>query len=271
VPPRQAEKNTYDGLHARYYDVVYRDKPYADEARFVASLLDGRLAEREPRTLLDLACGTGRHAVELASLGYSVTGVDFNATLLERARVNASERGVDVRFLERDIRSPALEGESFDAITCLFDSIGYLLTNDGIVEAFASAREHLAPGGVLVFEFLHAPAMIKHAAPVRIGRWPMPDGGTLLRISESSLDVAAGKLTVAYELIDLHGDGRTCARSTETHANRFFSLEEMRALLAAGGFAVETFLPAYGAREAIDDETWHVLAVARRASASGGA
>jgi SAM-dependent methyltransferase len=265
VPP-QPETNTYEGLHARYYDIVYGEKPYAAEARYVTELLEDALPSEKRRTLLDLACGTGRHATEFASLGYSVTGVDFNPTLVERARVNATERGVDVHFLERDIRRLELGDERFDAITCLFDSIGYLLTNERLLEAFGSAREHLAPDGALVLEFLHAPAMIKHAAPVRIRRWPTPDGGMLLRISESSLNLAAGALHVAYELLELHDDTETYSRSTETQANRFFSLEEMRALLTAAGFTVDKFLSAYDDRDQIDDETWHVLAVARPAT-----
>lgn len=271
MPPRQPETNTYEGLHARYYDVVYGDKPYAAEARYVAGLLEPRLPSGDDKTLLDLACGTGRHATEFASLGYSVTGVDYNPTLVERARMNATERGVDARFLERDIRRLELGDERFGAVTCLFDSIGYLLANEAIVQAFASAREHLAPGGVFVFEFLHAAAMIKHASPVRIGRWHMPGGGMLLRISESRLDFASSTLKVAYELVEFDGDGQTCSRSSETQDNRFFSVEEMRALLTAGGFTAETFLPAYEDRKTIDDGTWHVMAVARPASADSEA
>src|SRR5262245_11024529 len=117
--------NTYAGLHARYYDVVYADKPYEHEARFVDSLLrDAGTATG--RRLLDVACGTGRHAAEFAALGWSVTGVDLSEALLEHARTNAPT----ARFLRQDMRQLDVPGEPFDAITCLFDAIGYAIDDD---------------------------------------------------------------------------------------------------------------------------------------------
>ena len=69
--------NSYTGLHARLYDTIYATKPYADEARFVA-----RARRRGGRRLLDVACGTGRHALAFADLGYDVTASDLNDELL---------------------------------------------------------------------------------------------------------------------------------------------------------------------------------------------
>lgn len=65
---------TVFGDYARYYNVLYQDKDYAGEADFVLSCLKRR--HEAPRTLLDLGCGTGRHALEMARRGVSVTGVD---------------------------------------------------------------------------------------------------------------------------------------------------------------------------------------------------
>jgi len=67
---------TIFGDYARYYDVLYQDKDYAGEADFVLSCLVRR--QGEPRTLLDLGCGTGRHGLEMARRGVSVTGVDMS-------------------------------------------------------------------------------------------------------------------------------------------------------------------------------------------------
>lgn len=75
---------TIFGDYARYYDVLYQDKDYAGEADFVLSCLVRR--QGEPRTLLDLGCGTGRHGLEMARRGVSVTGVDMSATMLEMGR-----------------------------------------------------------------------------------------------------------------------------------------------------------------------------------------
>jgi SAM-dependent methyltransferase len=255
--------NTYRGLHAAYYDVIYADKPYAEETRFVADAIAGG-STAGPWKLLDLACGTGRHAFEFAELGHSVTGVDYSSDLLEVARASAESRGLDVSFVEQDIRALELDGGPFDAITCLFDSIGYLVTNDAIVDALSRARRHLTPKGTLALEFLHAPAVLRHASPVRVRRWPTPEGGTLFRISEVELDTARQTMHVDYELLDLDSTGTAVSHWTEAHDNRYFSVEEMRALLQSAGLATR-FVPAYRESDAIDDQIWHVMALAHPA------
>jgi SAM-dependent methyltransferase len=239
--------NTFQGLHARHYDLIYAGKPYADEARFVHELLGGR-----PGRLLDVACGSGRHAREFAALGWEVTGVDYSPDLLELAQ--------DLEIHHQDMRQLEIPGPPFDAVTCLFDSIGYPQDNDGIVATLSGMRRHLAPGGRVAVEFLHAPALLAGADPVRVRRFELPEGGTVLRISETTLDTVASVMHVDYEVIELGADG-SYRRETERQSNRFFAVEEMRALMELAGLRVERFVPAYAAGE-VDADTFHVMALA---------
>src|SRR5207247_9411956 len=80
--------------YSAYYDPLYQDKDYAAEARFVAELVR-RHGGRPPEgvELLDLACGTGRHLIELARLGMVVAGSDQSAAMLEQARRNLEGAG----------------------------------------------------------------------------------------------------------------------------------------------------------------------------------
>jgi SAM-dependent methyltransferase len=242
--------NTFQGLHARHYDLIYAGKPYAKEARFVHELLGGRAGR-----LLDVACGSGRHAREFAALGWEVVGVDYSADLLEL--------GQDLEVHRQDMRELEVPGPPFDAVTCLFDSIGYPQDNDGIVAALTGMRRHLAPGGRVAVEFLHAPAMLAGADPVRVRRFELPQGGTLVRISETTLDPVASVMHVDYEVIELGAEG-SYRRETERQSNRFFAVEEMRALMELAGLRVERFVPAYEDGE-IGADTFHVMALARAA------
>jgi SAM-dependent methyltransferase len=244
--------NTFQGLHARYYDLIYAGKPYAGEARFVHDLLGGG-SDR----LLDVACGSGRHAREFAQLGWEVTGVDYSADLL----AHAAASGISV--YEQDMRALDVPGAPFDAVTCLFDSIGYPQDNEGIVAALSGMRRHLTPGGRVAVEFLHGPAMLAHADPVRVRRFELPDGGRLLRVSETEIDATAMTMHVSYELVELAADGRF-ERAEERQSNRFFAVEEMRALMALAGLRVERFVPAYEPGE-IGPDTFHVIALAQAA------
>lgn len=245
--------NSYLGLHAARYDLIHAAKPYAAEAAFVA-----RQAGHGGGRLLDVACGTGRHAREFARLGFDVTGIDYNEELLAVGRARTD----GIAFARGDMRALATPDEPYDVVTCLFDSIGYPLTDEGIVSALRSLAGQLAPDGTLVFEFLHTPAMLAGAASTRVRRWPTPDGGELLRTSETVLDPVAGTMTVSYELIEFGADGASVARGGERQSNRFFTLAEMGLLLRVAGVQLDRFIPAYEDGE-VSGETWHVIAVAR--------
>jgi SAM-dependent methyltransferase len=264
VPQPQTKLNSYRGLHAARYDLIYADKPYGREAGFIADRVSRLRGGAGPGSLLDVACGTGRHALELAAMGWHVTGVDYNPELLERARASAAERGLDVCFLERDMRELDVDGRPFDVVTCLFDSIGYGLADEAIVGTLRGMAKHLAPDGVLAVEFLHAAAIARHS-PVKVRRWPTPDGHLIVRISETELDRPNQLIHVSYELIELQGDGAGYEHATETQSNRFFSPEEMHAMMTQASLDVHAIVPAYEEDETVSDETWHLIAFARPA------
>jgi SAM-dependent methyltransferase len=248
--------NTYEGLHARYYDVVYADKPYVEEARFIDRLL--RDAGTAPGRLLDVACGTGRHAAEFGSLGWDVTGVDLSAALLELARANAPS----ARFFQQDMRALDVGGRPFDAITCLFDAIGYAVDDDGVLATLAAFARHLSDDGTIVFEFLHGPALARNAAPLRVRRIPLPTtGDELVRISQTRLDEIRSVMEVEFELLELRANG-TYDRWLESQTNRYFGEAEMRVLLEDAGLRLKGFVPAYLDGGDINESVFHVLAVA---------
>ena len=264
----QSELNSYRGLHAARYDLIYADKPYRREADFVAERVSRLRGGAGPGSLMDVACGTGRHALEFAAMGWHVTGIDYNPELLERARENAATRGLEVVFLEQDMRALDVAGRPFDVVTCLFDSIGYGLEDDAIVEALRGMGRHLSPTGVLAVEFLHSAAVVRHHSPVKVRRFGTPGGGLIVRISETELDRRNQLIHVSYEVIELAPGHSGYERATETQSNRFFSPDDMRALMTRAQLDVRAIAPAYEKDAAISDDTWHLIAFARRAGPS---
>jgi dTDP-3-amino-3,4,6-trideoxy-alpha-D-glucopyranose N,N-dimethyltransferase len=130
---------------ARVYDLLYAFKDYEAEARDLVALIHAR--NPVASSLLDVACGTGKH-LELLREGFpDVAGVDLEEDLLTVAR----ERLPDVPFTRADMRTFDL-GRTFDAVTCLFSSVGYLRDDDELSAAIARMAAHLAPGGVLVVD-----------------------------------------------------------------------------------------------------------------------
>jgi SAM-dependent methyltransferase len=127
-----------------WYDHFYDGKDYAAEARLVAALV--RRHDPGARTLLDVACGTGRHLEQLRR-EFACEGLDLDAGLL----AVAARRLPGMRLTRADMADFDL-GRRFDAVTCLFSAVGYLATVKRLRAAVRAMARHLEPGGVLVVE-----------------------------------------------------------------------------------------------------------------------
>jgi SAM-dependent methyltransferase len=126
------------------YDRVYAFKDYAAEAAALTRLVRDR--SPDTRTLLDVACGTGKHLEHLRA-EFDCEGVDLDEGLLTVARA----RVPDVPLQQADMRDFDL-GRTFDVVTCLFSAIGFVGGPDGLDAAAEALTRHLAPGGLLLVE-----------------------------------------------------------------------------------------------------------------------
>ena len=145
---------------ASVYDIVYDHVDYAEHA----SVIERVIEERFPgaASLLDVACGTGRHLALFRERFDHVEGSDVDPAMLQVARARLG----DVPLHEADMRTIAL-GRRFDAVTCLFSSIGYMQTTEDLGRAMAAMASHLEPGGVLVVEPWLWPSMIESPGRIR--------------------------------------------------------------------------------------------------------
>lgn len=128
------------------YDLIYdaAGKDYATEAAALHDLIQARAPGAA--SLLDVACGTGGHLAHLRRW-YDVVGVDLDPGMLDMAR----RRLPDLEFIEGDMRSFRLD-RKFDAVSCLFSSIGYMRSSHELDEAVATMVWHLQPGGVFIMD-----------------------------------------------------------------------------------------------------------------------
>jgi len=130
---------------AAYYDRIYAFKDYAEEAATVGNVV--KASGRSPgNRLLDVACGTGLHLEHLAK-AFEAEGLDLSEELLAFAR----QRNPALAFHVGDMRTFHL-GASYDVVTCLFSSIGYMTTLEDLRRAIERMAAHLVPGGVLIVE-----------------------------------------------------------------------------------------------------------------------
>src|ERR1017187_5219329 len=129
---------------ARFYDALHNFKDYPDECERLRAFI--QQFNSHAKTLLDVACGTGRH-LEILAQYYKVEGLDLNTEFLHCA----SQRCPGVRFNEGNMTEFEL-GRTFDVITCLFSSIGYVKTVEGLEQAVGCMARHLNSCGILLVE-----------------------------------------------------------------------------------------------------------------------
>jgi SAM-dependent methyltransferase len=139
------------------------------------------------RTILDLACGPGRHATVLAKKGYRVTGVDCSPFLLQKAKERAASANVDVELVQEDMRRFA-RPEAYDLVLSMFTSFGYFDDRQDDLKVLKNIYGSLVPGGVLVMDLFGKEVLARNFQPMSqegpIGRFGGGDGEALIESHE---------------------------------------------------------------------------------------
>lgn len=223
------------GDYARHYELLYRDKDYAGEARFVKTLLDRHRPGAE--SILELGCGGGVHAALLAEMGLSVHGIERSAEMLERAEARKAALPAEVAgrltFSEGDIRT-ARPGKKFDAVIALFHVVSYQTTDEDLRATFATAAAHLRPGGVFLFDCWYGPAVLNEPPEVRVKR--AEDGEVAVtRICEPEALPSENGVIVNYTLFVESKASGAIEQVRESHRMRYLFAPEVGRLFDGAG------------------------------------
>jgi SAM-dependent methyltransferase len=222
----------FNEAYASAYDAMYADKSNAAECDAVVALFrkcgDGKISR-----LLDLGCGTGRHAIELATRGFDVTGVDFSEAMLARARERGHSGRGTLDFVQGDARSYR-SAKPFDAVLMNFNVLGYMSSNRDFTAALATARANLRDGGVFVADFWYGPAVVIDPPGERLREIDAGDS-KILRCSRGTHEPDRQCIRIAIRVIEVQ-QGRIRADSEEVHTMRYFFPLELELALESHGF-----------------------------------
>ena len=263
---------------AKVYDTFMDETPYDVWGDFVSSLIDkygvskpvkssadGKIEEdpkeyetvedseqalnEEKNLVVELGCGTGSFTQVMKGLGYDIMGIDMSPEMLDLARKKSTEAGLDIMYLEQDMRELDLYCTA-GTIVSVCDSVNYVLEDEEIIETFRLVNNFLYPGGVFIFDFN---TLFKYRDVI---------GDTTIaenrkdcsfiwdnyydddsHINEYDLTIFA-KVDSKKELF---------ARSVETHYQRGYTLDEMKSFVEAAGLSFVTAIDADTHEEPSED------------------
>jgi SAM-dependent methyltransferase len=225
--PYRSQMDVYE-RSAHAYDLIQaaRGRDYGAQADQLAELIRAR--HPDARSLLDVACGTGHHLRTLRRHFPDVAGIDISPAMLRRAREELS----DVPLELGDMRSFRVD-RRFDVVTCLFSSIGYLLTLDDVHRAVANMADHLHPDGLLIVEpWIHPDQWrLGH----RVAEAANGDGLAVSRVSANGRDGHVSTFDLYWTIASHDG----VDQFTEPHRMGLYSVEEYAGTFEAANLTVE--------------------------------
>ena len=248
--------------YAEYYDLLYQDKNYIEEAEFIHQIIKRHHPNTE--SILDMGCGTGTHAFRLYDKGYQIVGIDNSTIFIEKSLSKLSQlnhRHSDLIFKKADLRSVRLN-RKFDVVISLFHVMSYQITNEDLKAAFRTAKDHLNEGGLFIFDCWYGPAVLGEGPTVRI-KTVEDEIIKITRTAEPEILPNDNIVSVNYHLNVQDKETQKVSEITETHKMRYLFKPEILEFLSNVGLEL---LDCAGwlTNEVPGFDTWGVYFVAKK-------
>lgn len=246
--------------YAYYYNAFYKDKDYKKEAEVTEHLFK-KWGDEKQHYILNLGCGTGRHDIEFAKMGYCVTGVDLSPQMIEVAKRNNDQKEFAVDYEVADVRNyPAKR--KYDVVVSLFHVMSYQNTNKDIIDAFCTAAKAVREGGIFVFDLWYGPGVLSDKPSVRF-KTAEDDNYIIYRIADPLMHVEENVVDVNYRVFVIERETGYTQLIEEVHKMRYFFIPELKSYLQQAGFELLECLDS-NTLEKTDFSSWTSICVARK-------
>lgn len=229
-------------VFARYYDSLTANIDYKKRADYFNSIIE-KFRQTEGNILLDLACGTGSIAEEMAKIGYDVIGVDYSDEMLGIALDKKFESGLNIQYLCQDMRKLDLYG-SMDITVCALDSINHLGSLRDVKKVFQNVALFSEPNGLFIFDIN---TLYKHRNILADNTFTY-ETDKVFCVWENTLVPETDEVKMNLEFFELEENGMY-SRSSDSFSEKAYSEESIEMLLNECGFEVlgkfgdDTMLP----------------------------
>mgnify|MGYP001251978612 CR=1 FL=1 len=237
-----------------YYDLFYDDKNYQLEANYIHEKIQEY--KSNSKSILELGCGTGKHAINLTKFGYEILGIEKSESMLKK-----TTNRKNLEFQQGDIREIKLK-DKFDCVISLFHVMSYQITNKSLISVFKTAFNHLKEEGLFLFDFWFGPAVI-HQKPMVRTKTISTKNNTIFRIASPELLLDRNQVNVKYTYHDFDHGTKNFRIINELHQMRYFSIPELEFIANETGFKVLNFEEFLTGLEPSFD-TWGVSIILRK-------
>ena len=245
-----------------FYDLIYKNKDYGSEVRFIDKVIKKYLRKKNKK-ILSLGCGTCNHDILLAKKGYEITGVDLSSSMLDIARIKIEKAHLStkVKLINSDIRTMSIDTEH-DLAIALFNIVGYQTTNKDIGEMLQSVSKVIQSKGLFLFDCWYMPAVLSdkptdRIKEVRVGK------SELIRLTQSTLNQSLNTIDIKFHVIETQ-NGMIKNDVEEVHSMRYWSLPELEMHLNTNGFDMIHVCKFLDLISAPDDKEWNIFVIARK-------
>ena len=162
-------KECYDELASHYHLMFENWEASMDrQAGVLGPILERECSQSNGTRVLDCACGIGTQALGLAKLGFRVSGCDVSVRAIERARQEASRRGLELQLSVANMLDLAcLEDSGFDAVICMDNALPHLENDEQLIQAATQIRKKLRPNGLFMASIRDYDLLIKERPVVQ--------------------------------------------------------------------------------------------------------
>ncbi len=211
-----------------WYLRLYHELEHPEKVRKEVDFIVCALALPSKASVLDLCCGQGRHSLEMARRGYSVTGVDLSEALLYAARQRAQQEGLSVNFIQSDMREIAF-ADAFDAVINMFTSFGYLESETEDEKVLRRVAQALRQGGRFLLDVMNRDRLVRS---FQAREWHAVDEGWLV-LEERTFDPLSGRVETLWVAVTRDG-----VRYERRSSIRLYTASELRFMLERVGLKV---------------------------------
>jgi SAM-dependent methyltransferase len=250
--------------YARFYNLLYKDKDYAKEAAYIHNLINRHCSKsKKDLSLLDLACGTGKHLFELSDAGYTnLHGSDIAEAMITVAKENAVRLNKDIEFYNYSFQQSHQIPKKFDVVLSMFSAVNYIISFEDQLQTFRNIHGLLNEDGLFIFDYWNGNAVIRDYSPVKVLR-KKDDQSEIIRISNTEIDMIRQSATVTFNCLYFE-ENRKINEFEEKHHLHYYHFSEMSNLLEMAGFTILHQSPFLEPEKQTASHDWNISIVARK-------